>query len=158
MVYFQPFCRMCKIKAQCCSVFNITHLHDVRSKSFGYCFRRIVAMTRHSTSWGVLLPRKTPSTYPRSSVCHHYKDNWLRQLKKKFSNLVKVFRIRIHPDPSVFRPSRIPDPLVRGMDPDPALDPDSSIIKYSKKNFDFYCFVTFFDFLSLKMMYKYLEK
>jgi hypothetical protein len=35
-----------------------------------------------------------------------------------------------------------PNPLVRGMDPDP------SIIK---KNLDFYCFVTsFFDFLSLK--------
>ncbi len=47
-----------------------------------------------------------------------------------------------------------PDPLVRGMDPDPdrALDPDPSIImqKYSsKKNLDS-CFVTLFDFLSLK--------
>jgi hypothetical protein len=29
------------------------------------------------------------------------------------------------PDPRVFWP---PDPLVRGMDPDPALDPDPSII------------------------------
>ncbi len=42
-----------------------------------------------------------------------------------------------------------PDPLVRGMDPDPALDPDTdpSIIKKiygSKKNLDFYCFVTSF--------------
>ncbi len=47
-----------------------------------------------------------------------------------------------------------PDPLVRGMDPDPALDPDPdlSIImqKYSKKNLDFYYFVTLSDFLSLK--------
>ncbi len=36
-----------------------------------------------------------------------------------------------------------PDPLVRGMDPDPdpALDPDPSIIK---KNLDFYYFVTSF--------------
>jgi hypothetical protein len=36
-----------------------------------------------------------------------------------------------------------PDPLVRGIDP----DPDPSIIKqilYSKKNLDFYCFVTSF--------------
>jgi hypothetical protein len=34
-----------------------------------------------------------------------------------------------------------PDPLVRGMDP----DPDPSIIKQnSKKNLDFYCFVTSF--------------
>jgi hypothetical protein len=31
-----------------------------------------------------------------------------------------------------------------------------SLSKYSKKNLNFYCFVTFFDFLSLKMMYKYL--
>ncbi len=57
-----------------------------------------------------------------------------------------VFRIRIHrvhmflglPDP-------YPDPLVRGVDP----DPDPSIIllsssKNSKKNLDSYCFVTTF--------------
>jgi hypothetical protein len=50
-----------------------------------------------------------------------------------------------------------PDPLVRGMDPDPdpALDPDPDRIilsscKNSKKNRDSYYFVTLFDFLSLK--------
>ncbi len=48
-----------------------------------------------------------------------------------------------------------PDPLVRGMDPDPdpALDPDpdpSIIMKNSKKNLGSYYFVTLFDFLSLK--------
>ncbi len=44
-----------------------------------------------------------------------------------------------------------PDPLVRGMDPDPALDPDPSIImQNSKTNLDSYYFITFFDFLSLK--------
>ena len=46
-----------------------------------------------------------------------------------------------------------PDPLVRGMDPDPdpALDPDPSIImQISKKNLDSYYFVTLIDFLSLK--------
>jgi hypothetical protein len=39
-----------------------------------------------------------------------------------------------------------PDPLVRGMDPAPNPDPDPSIItgKNSKKNYDFYCFVTSF--------------
>jgi hypothetical protein len=40
-----------------------------------------------------------------------------------------------------------PDPLVKGMDPDPdpAMDSDPSIIKQiSKKNLDFYCFVTSF--------------
>ncbi len=32
-----------------------------------------------------------------------------------------------------------PDPLVRGMDPDPALDPDHlSLSKNSKKNIDFF--------------------
>ncbi len=41
-----------------------------------------------------------------------------------------------------------PDPLVRGMDPDP--DPFIVKQKYSKKNLGFYCFVTSFDFLSLK--------
>jgi hypothetical protein len=44
-----------------------------------------------------------------------------------------------------------PDPLVRGMDPDPALDPDPlSSCKNSKKNLDSFYFVTLFDFLSLK--------
>ncbi len=54
-----------------------------------------------------------------------------------------------------------PDPLVRGMDPDPdpaldpdpdlALDPDPSIImQKSKKNLYSYYLVTLFDFLSLK--------
>ncbi len=38
-----------------------------------------------------------------------------------------------------------PDPLARGMDsdPDPDLDP-SNLSKNSKKNLDFFCFVTFF--------------
>jgi hypothetical protein len=40
-----------------------------------------------------------------------------------------------------------PDPLVRGMDSDP--DP-SIIMQNSKKNFDSYYFLSFFDFLSLK--------
>jgi hypothetical protein len=48
-----------------------------------------------------------------------------------------------------------PDPLVKGMDPDPdpALDPDpdpSTIMQNSKKNFHSYHFVILFDFLSLK--------
>jgi hypothetical protein len=44
-----------------------------------------------------------------------------------------------------------PDPLVSGMDPHPALDPDPSIImQKNKKNLDSYYFVTLFDFLSLK--------
>jgi hypothetical protein len=38
-----------------------------------------------------------------------------------------------------------PDPLVRGIDPDP--DPSSSC-KNSKKNLDSYYFVTLFDYLS----------
>ncbi len=47
-----------------------------------------------------------------------------------------------------------PDPLVRGMDPDPdpALDPDpdpSIIMQKSKKNLDSYYFKTLFEFLSL---------
>jgi hypothetical protein len=59
-----------------------------------------------------------------------------------------VFRIHVFfglPDP---------DPLVRGMDPDPALDPDPSIVisscKNNKKNLESYYLVTLFDFLSLK--------
>jgi hypothetical protein len=40
-----------------------------------------------------------------------------------------------------------PDPLVRGMDPDP--DP-SIIMQKNKKNPESYYFVTLFDFLSLK--------
>jgi hypothetical protein len=47
-----------------------------------------------------------------------------------------VFRIRIRIGSKVFAPPGS-DPLVRSADPDP------SIIKQkSKKNFDFYCFVT----------------
>jgi hypothetical protein len=38
-----------------------------------------------------------------------------------------------------------PDPLVRCVDPDPDLDPVLlSLSKNSKKNLDFYCFVTSF--------------
>jgi hypothetical protein len=44
-----------------------------------------------------------------------------------------------------------PDPLVRGMDPDPSC-------KNSKKNLDFYYFVTPFDFLSLKNYVNVLSK
>jgi hypothetical protein len=36
----------------------------------------------------------------------------------------------------------VPDPLVRGMDPD--LDPDPSSMKQKYKNLDFYYFVTSF--------------
>jgi hypothetical protein len=45
-----------------------------------------------------------------------------------------------------------PDPLVRGMDPDPALDPSIllSSCKNNKKNLESYYLVTLFDFLSLK--------
>jgi hypothetical protein len=44
--------------------------------------------------------------------------------------------------------SSVPDPLVRGMDPDldQALDPDPSSSKNSKKNLDSYFFVALFDF------------
>ncbi len=38
-----------------------------------------------------------------------------------------------------------PDPLVKGMDPDPSI-----IMQNSKKNLGSYYFVTLFDFLSLK--------
>ncbi len=34
----------------------------------------------------------------------------------------------LDPDPSIILGLQDPDPLVRGMDPDPALDPDPSII------------------------------
>ncbi len=39
-----------------------------------------------------------------------------------------------------------PDPLARGMDPDPALDPDPSIMQNSKKNLDSYYFATLLNF------------
>jgi hypothetical protein len=57
-----------------------------------------------------------------------------------------MFRIHVFfglPDPN-------PDPLVRGMDPDPALDPDSdpsiTHAKNNKKNLKSYYFVNLFDF------------
>jgi hypothetical protein len=51
------------------------------------------------------------------------------------------------PDPRVFwLPD--PDPLVRGMDPDPSIIISSC--KNNKKNRESYYFVTLFDFLSLK--------
>jgi hypothetical protein len=61
-------------------------------------------------------------------------------------NLRPVFRSRIHRI-HMFLGLPDPDPLVRGMDPDP--DP-SIIMQNSKKNLDSYYFVTLFDFLSLK--------
>jgi hypothetical protein len=45
-------------------------------------------------------------------------------------------RIRIHVFLGLLDPD--PDPLVRGMDPDPSI----SFSKNSKKNLDFYCFVS----------------
>jgi hypothetical protein len=65
-----------------------------------------------------------------------------------------VLRIRIHRI-HVFLGLQDPDPdaLVRGLDPDPALDPDpdpSIIMQNSKKNLDSYYFVILFEFLSLK--------
>ncbi len=49
-----------------------------------------------------------------------------------------------------------PDSLVRGLDP----DPDPSIIKqkYSRKTLISTVLCLLFDFLLLKMMYKYLQK
>jgi hypothetical protein len=46
-----------------------------------------------------------------------------------------------------------PDPLVRGMDPDPFIT-----MQKSKKNLDSYYFVTLFDFLSLKNDVNVLQK
>ncbi len=61
-----------------------------------------------------------------------------------------VFRIRIHRIHVVFGLPD-PDPLVRGMDPDPALDQILlSSCKNNKKNLESYYFVTLFDFLSMK--------
>ncbi len=62
--------------------------------------------------------------------------------------LTPVFRIRIH----VFFGLPDPDPLVRGLDPDPALDPSIIMQKYvlHKKNLESYYFATLCDFLSLK--------
>jgi hypothetical protein len=60
-------------------------------------------------------------------------------------HLKAVLRIRIHRI-HMFLGLTYPDPLVRGRDrdPDPALDPDPSIImKNSKKNLDSYYFVTY---------------
>jgi hypothetical protein len=63
---------------------------------------------------------------------------------------IPVLRIW-NPDPSdpygfgLLNPD--PDPLVRGMDPGAALDPDPFIIKQkNKKKLDSYCFVTSFSF------------
>jgi hypothetical protein len=51
-----------------------------------------------------------------------------------------------------------PDPLIRGMDPDS--DPSIIMQKYlnSKKNFDSFYFVTFFDVLSLKNVHSKSNK
>ncbi len=58
-----------------------------------------------------------------------------------------MLRIRFH----VFLGLPDRDPLVRGMDPDPTLDPDPSIIMQNcKKNLDASYLVTLFDFLYLK--------
>jgi hypothetical protein len=60
-------------------------------------------------------------------------------LRIRIRILIRIHRIHVvlgllDPDP---------DPLVRGMDPDPGLDP-SNIKQNSKKSLDFSCFVTSF--------------
>jgi hypothetical protein len=69
-------------------------------------------------------------------------------IKAVFRKRIRIHRIHVFfglPDPY---------PLIRGMDPDPALDPDPSILisscKNNKKNLESYYLVTLFDFLSLK--------
>ncbi len=63
-------------------------------------------------------------------------------------------RIRIH----MFLGLPDPDPLVRGMDPDPDLRILIRILlsscKNSKKNLDFFYFVTLFDFFLFEKWYK----
>jgi hypothetical protein len=63
----------------------------------------------------------------------------------KYQYRIHMFLALPYPDPN---------PLVRGMDPDSATDPDPSLMisscKNSKKNLDSYYYVTLFDVLSLK--------
>jgi hypothetical protein len=56
-------------------------------------------------------------------------------------NAVFRIRIRIH----LFLGLLDPDPLVRGMDPDPDMDPSSC--KNNKKNLDSFFFVLFLTFI-----------
>jgi hypothetical protein len=76
---------------------------------------------------------------------------------KPYIPVVLRIRIRIHRI-HVFLGLLDPDPdsLVRGLDP----DPDPSIIKqkYSRKTLISTVLCLLFDFLLLKMMYKYLQK
>jgi hypothetical protein len=51
-----------------------------------------------------------------------------------------------------------PDPLVRDIDTDPAPDPSITQAKIVRKKLESYFFETSFDFLSLKMVYMYLQK
>jgi hypothetical protein len=83
----------------------------------------------------------------------HVRLRWRSRGCKYHHTRQAVLRIRIH----TFLDLLDPDPSVRGMDPDPDLDPSITKQK-SKKNLDSYCFVTSFDFLSLKMMYMYLQE
>ncbi len=55
-------------------------------------------------------------------------------------------------------PGPDPDPVIRGMDPDPVLDTNLSTFlllssKNSKKNLDSYCFVTSFGKTFLKLVF-----
>jgi hypothetical protein len=60
--------------------------------------------------------------------------------QKNITNNTPVLRIHM------FLGLPVPDLLIVGMDPDPG----SIIMQNSKKNLDFYYFVTLFDFLPLK--------
>jgi hypothetical protein len=63
------------------------------------------------------------------------------------------------PDPRVFFGLPDPDPLVRGMDPDPALNPDPSIImQNNKKNLESYYFVTLLIFIFEKQCKSAFQK
>ncbi len=62
---------------------------------------------------------------------------------------VPVLRLRIRIRIRMFLGLLDPDPLVRGMDPDPCI-----IMQNSKKNLDFYCFVTSFCFFIFEKLRK----
>jgi hypothetical protein len=86
--------------------------------------------------------RDTEKTYSGSRIQGSKKDR-IRIRNTGYKCQPAVFRSRIH----MFLGLPDPDPLVRGMDPDP--DP-SIIMQNSKKNLDSFYFVALFYFLSLK--------
>ncbi len=110
----------------------------------------VVATTTGSADWAPRRPWSTPGWTVTGSTwtCWlSWRPSGWGSVSPGGGEYIAVLRIRIRIRIHIFLGLLDPDPLVRGLDPTPTPGPVRillSLVKNSKKNLDFYCFVTSF--------------